>query len=1033
MPYNRNKIIKKSDKKVLRKVKKNWIILSLVWFGLVGTFIFDKTNNIVVHASEVSSAKGINSDNHISQQGVSTHQEYADYTRYIDYQESYSDLSTSGKSILPQKVDSVHYIRTEVFNADNVLIGYSSDGSNNVDISLNDSQNGWRPKNVDSSSFADVNSPIVSGYEAPSISTVRTSFVPGSGFSNPSNDPNVTISNGSSGQENAIEHIKVFYNNPLVQYTVKTEYANLTRQIDYVEDSDQSTSGIHIYPSRYDHINYIRNLVFDNHGNLAGYSNSNSTNIDISKDDLKNGWRPVDESDSSLPEDISPNDSILSQKGYSGPDFPVVRSTFTLENGFTNPNNYSNVSIYDGKDNNGNVIELNAYELVTVKYKNIRTSQKDYSNLTRQIDYVNRNDFMDDGTKIPAGYHIYPTRTDTIYYVRTRVYDSNGNLMGYSSNDESNNVDISLTDPSQGWHLANNTPQSSIPIAESPSIQGYISPSYTSYSSDYQPGNGFSNPTNKPNVVINGNPANTYEYVKVVYGVEDNVVRISTKTLTRTVKYVDSDGNEISGDDNQSVVYKRDEVYSPDGKPLLGYASNINNSKTPDISTQDPSQGWILQNDGFSSYNVKNLSKDGYVNPDITYISSDYSGSVGFVNPNNYRNITISDDNNNEIIKVTYIHKVSTVSPENPGQPGLPINPDNPNGPKWPNGTDKDSLTKTVKQTINYVDEKGKILHDASPDEITFTRTAQVDEVTGVVTYGNWNEGSGRFSAKTSPVVTGYVLKDASQKTVGAVEVTPSSSDIDGTVVYEKIGSLVPVDTEGNPIDNGSHNVTYPNDGNDAGKVNNPTIPSINGKTPVDTDGNPLTPGNSYPIDGSKSTEDTKITYVNSEQKLKVVYVDQSSGNILESVELIGAPQSISGYRPENTINSYTNSGYRLVSNNYPEKGATFNSDNKEHVFTIVLVRLPDSNNSDKPTTPQKPVKPDNNKSDGHKVPNSKPNDVNKGQHPHGNSGSDQNGSSKIQELPQTGESNETMVQVGGVIILMISLLIGFFGIKRRN
>ncbi|WP_338345416.1 LPXTG cell wall anchor domain-containing protein, partial [Fructobacillus fructosus] len=48
--------------------------------------------------------------------------------------------------------------------------------------------------------------------------------------------------------------------------------------------------------------------------------------------------------------------------------------------------------------------------------------------------------------------------------------------------------------------------------------------------------------------------------------------------------------------------------------------------------------------------------------------------------------------------------------------------------------------------------------------------------------------------------------------------VNPSSSDNNETVIYDKVGSLVPVDTTGNPIDNGSHNTSYPKGPNSTDK-----------------------------------------------------------------------------------------------------------------------------------------------------------------------------------------------------------------------
>ncbi|MFN1208429.1 hypothetical protein ACKXGD_15790, partial [Enterococcus lactis] len=103
-------------------------------------------------------------------------------------------------------------------------------------------------------------------------------------------------------------------------------------------------------------------------------------------------------------------------------------------------------------------------------------------------------------------------------------------------------------------------------------------------------------------------------------------------------------------------------------------------------------------------------SSIGYVNPDRNKISSNYTSAYGFYDSEHDSKVKIYNDNNDEDIIVTYKHKVDTVTPDQPGNPGQPINPDNPNGPKWPNGTDKDSLSKTITRTINYVDQNGNKL-----------------------------------------------------------------------------------------------------------------------------------------------------------------------------------------------------------------------------------------------------------------------------------------------------------------------------------
>ncbi|MGL5898167.1 MAG: mucin-binding protein, partial [Lactobacillaceae bacterium] len=169
---------------------------------------------------------------------------------------------------------------------------------------------------------------------------------------------------------------------------------------------------------------------------------------------------------------------------------------------------------------------------------------------------------------------------------------------------------------------------------------------------------------------------------------------------------------------------------------------------------------------------IKKYTDQGYV-----VVSNDY--------PEN--GVKFNSDNKEQDFTVTLEHKVDTVTPDQPGNPGQPINPDNPNGPKWPNGTDKDSLSKTITRTINYVDQSGNKLHDSVVQNITFTRSAQVDEVTGQVTYSNWITENTSFNSVNSPQINGYVLIDSKDATINSLSVDEDNSDITIDVHYRII------------------------------------------------------------------------------------------------------------------------------------------------------------------------------------------------------------------------------------------------------
>ncbi|GEO69103.1 mucin-binding protein [Levilactobacillus acidifarinae] len=100
--------------------------------------------------------------------------------------------------------------------------------------------------------------------------------------------------------------------------------------------------------------------------------------------------------------------------------------------------------------------------------------------------------------------------------------------------------------------------------------------------------------------------------------------------------------------------------------------------------------------------------------------------------------------------------------------------------------------SKRVTQTIHYVYANGTT---AAPDYtawLTFTRSGTRDEVTGVATWGEWQniDGQSSFAAKTSPAIAGYT---PDQTMVAAINgVTAASADVTTTVTYTQKGAVVP-------------------------------------------------------------------------------------------------------------------------------------------------------------------------------------------------------------------------------------------------
>ncbi len=366
--------------------------------------------------------------------------------------------------------------------------------------------------------------------------------------------------------------------------------------------------------------------------------------------------------------------------------------------------------------------------------------------------------------------------------------------------------------------------------------------------------------------------------------------------------------------------------------------------------------GYDLVSDGFTTATDKNYDKDTKV--DQSFV------------------VTVKP----------HVEPIKPVDPKNPNdpnkpKPGDPIDPKNPDGPKWTEDLIKKiDTTRHVNRTIKYVNEKGEEVAKKVTDKVTFNREAKINSVTGEITYGNWTakDGDTTFDKVESPVVNGYILKDAKQKEVAATTgLTADSKDENIEVVYTKLGSWVPKVPEGvTPIDP----TPYPNDPKDPTKPGNdrPIVPYVPGTTPVvpkdptkpispDNPLVPLTPVD--PKDPSKGYEvppvptdpgtDTPITYVTDKQKAITNFVDEK-GKVV-STPVVDEGDSGANFTKSKvdevtkTIEKLEKAGYRVVKNEFPSKDTDRVFDKDKSVDQIFNVTVAERII---PVTPGKPVDP---------------------------------------------------------------------------
>ncbi|HFR3692014.1 TPA: MucBP domain-containing protein, partial [Streptococcus suis] len=131
--------------------------------------------------------------------------------------------------------------------------------------------------------------------------------------------------------------------------------------------------------------------------------------------------------------------------------------------------------------------------------------------------------------------------------------------------------------------------------------------------------------------------------------------------------------------------------------------------------------------------------------------------------------------------------------------PGEPVDPTDPNSPVWPDTLKNLEATQEVTRTVEYkyedgtpvrVDAAGNVLPKGSTEgtpfvkteTVTFTRPAQVNLVTGEVTYGEW-------AADTTDTLKGNVLPQVPGYTASRTTLEGADAPMSETVIPKKVAA----------------------------------------------------------------------------------------------------------------------------------------------------------------------------------------------------------------------------------------------------
>lgn len=295
--------------------------------------------------------------------------------------------------------------------------------------------------------------------------------------------------------------------------------------------------------------------------------------------------------------------------------------------------------------------------------------------------------------------------------------------------------------------------------------------------------------------------------------------------VTRRIHYVYDTGTTAHDDTIQSV----DVIKRPDG-------SVIDNGQTYGAVVPPVIKGYVSN---VSQVPSESATKDAEVT--VTYKKI---GRIVPVDPKTNEPIpnapTKPLDNDPNDPSKGIPTKVPDIKGKTPSKPTADPDPEDPSKDVKVPYTDS---TSEVTRTIHYVYKDGGTAHEDT------VQTVKVD----LAPDGSIEDNGQTYDKVTPPVIKGYV-SDVSQ-----VPSNPATQSTEVTVTYSKIGNVVPVDPNGNPIPGKEKPLN--NDPNDPSKGTTTKVPDIPGKTPSKPTVDP---------DPKDPTKDVQVPYTDNNKQGKV-------------------------------------------------------------------------------------------------------------------------------------------------------------------
>ena len=253
-----------------------------------------------------------------------------------------------------------------------------------------------------------------------------------------------------------------------------------------------------------------------------------------------------------------------------------------------------------------------------------------------------------------------------------------------------------------------------------------------------------------------------------------------TKTLTETVHYKYADGTKAAEDQTAQVTFTRNGVlddvtgivawgkwneasqsykaltsptiagYTP-SEAVVKRSSNSDAEQGPTLTviyTADAQTAYVKYVDDTTGETLRQDDLHGYTDETIPYSTAEgikkFEGDGYELFKDNFPagEKFDNDDKNDQTYTVIFKHHRENVDPNHSSADGT-------------------KGTKTLTETVHYKYADGTKAAEDQTAQVTFTRNGVLDDVTGIVAWGKWNEASQSYKALTSPTIAGYTPSEA--------------------------------------------------------------------------------------------------------------------------------------------------------------------------------------------------------------------------------------------------------------------------------